>query len=186
MKQAAVIVARGFEEGEALTIADILRRAEVSCDLVGLDSRQVEGAHGIVIDCDEVLSEQSDYEMLILPGGYGGTDEMCASSLLKDLLKKMNSENRRISAICAAPCVLDQAGVLEGKKFTCYPTVKDRIHSGTYCEDKIVTDGNLITGKGPAAAWAFAYKIVDAFGMDSLAVKKRMVYFNAFDVREDE
>ena len=91
-----------------------------------------------------------------------------------------------IAAICAAPAVLNEAGILEGRTWTCYPGVADQISAGTYTAEKFVIDGSLLTAKGPAMAWAFAYKIADLLGADSLSVKKRMVYFNAFDVKEDE
>ncbi|MBR2809986.1 MAG: DJ-1/PfpI family protein [Solobacterium sp.] len=183
----AVIAADGCEEGETLTIIDILRRAQIGCELVGLDKAEATGAHGITIACDRVLGEDvADYDMVILPGGYGGADAMCASAVLRGVLMKMHEAGKKLAAICAAPEAFDRAGLLAGKNFTCYPTVRERIRHGTWREDKVVVDGNLITGKGPAVVWAFAYKLVDELGGDSLTVKKRMVYFNAFDVREDE
>ena len=177
------LVAKGCEEGEALTIADIFRRCELTCDLIGLDTMTVTGDHGIEIACDGVLSDGFDYDMIILPGGYEGVDHMKESALLMDTLKKMNQEGRWIAALCAAPSVLDECGLLEGKTYTCYPTVATK--SGNRTEDTVVVDGNILTGKGPALAWAFAYKAADLLGADSLTVKKRMVYFNAFDVKEE-
>jgi 4-methyl-5(b-hydroxyethyl)-thiazole monophosphate biosynthesis len=187
MKKAAVIFAQGCEEGEALTIVDILRRAELKCDMVGLDSREITGAHDVTMRTDKVLTEDAeDYDMIVLPGGYGGTDAMAASELLKTVLKNMNEKGKYIAAMCAAPIALDAAGLLEGKTFTCYPGTADKIHSGTRTDDKVVVDGNLITSQGPATAYAFAYRLADVLGADSLTVKKRMAYFNAFDVQEDE
>ena len=127
-----------------------------------------------------------DTDVIILPGGYEGVDNMKESSLLKDSLKKRNENNQLIAAICAAPAVLNEAGILEGRTWTCYPGVADQISAGTYTAEKFVIDGSLLTAKGPAMAWAFAYKIADLLGADSLSVKNRMVYFNAFDVKEDE
>lgn len=187
MTKAAVIFANGCEEGEALTIVDIFRRAELTCDMVGLDSDEITGAHDIVMKTDKVLSDDlKDYDMVILPGGYGGADNMRNSDHLIALLQEMNRAGKKIAAICAAPIVLDRAGLLEGKTFTCYPSTAEKIASGTHSDNKIVVDGNLITSQGPATAYAFAYKCVDELGGDSLTVKKRMVYFNAFDVKEDE
>lgn len=186
MKNAAVIFANGCEEGEALTIVDILRRCEIDCRMVALDDIHVTGAHGIEMICDEVLEESLDTDVIILPGGYEGVDNMKESSLLKDILKKRNENNQLIAAICAAPAVLNEAGILEGRTWTCYPGVADQISAGTYTAEKFVIDGSLLTAKGPAMALAFAYKIADLLGADSLSVKKRMVYFNAFDVKEDE
>ena len=185
--KAAVIIAPGCEEGEALTIVDIFRRAEITCDMIGLEAQDITGAHQITMRCDHVLDENlKDYDMVILPGGYEGTDAMAASESLRTSLQEMNRAGKYIAALCAAPEVLDQAGLLEGKTFTCYPTVADQIRSGNRTDDVTVQDGNIITGKGPALAWAFAYKLVDVLGGDSETVKKRMVYYNAFDVKGEE
>lgn len=186
MKKAAVIAAEGFEEGETLTIVDILRRAGMQCDMVGLQ-KCVTGGHHITVQCDRLINEDmSDYDMVILPGGYEGVENLKNSDEAITLLKKMNESSRYVCAMCAAPAVLDQAGLLEGRKFTAYVGYDKKIKHGTYLEDKIVIDGNIITSRGPACAYVFAYKLVDVLGGDSLAVKNRMVYFNAFDVKEDE
>ncbi len=187
MKKAAVIFANGCEEGEALTIVDIFRRAELTCDMVGLDQKDITGGHDITMRTDKVLSEDlKDYDMVILPGGYGGADAMANNETLLECLREMNAAGKYVAAICAAPIVLEAAGILEGRTFTCYPSTAAKISHGNRVDGKVVIDGNLITSQGPATAYAFAYKLVDALGGDSLTVKKRMVYFNAFDVKEDE
>lgn len=187
MKKAAVIFANGCEEGEALTIVDIFRRAELTCDMIGLDQKEITGAHGITMRTDKVLSDElKEYDMVILPGGYGGSDAMANNELLLECIRDMNAGGKYVAAMCAAPIALDAAGILEGRTFTCYPSTAEKIHNGTRVKDKVAVDGNLITSQGPATAYAFAYKLVDALGGDSLTVKKRMVYFNAFDVKEDE
>ena len=172
MNKTALILAPGFEEGEALTIVDILRRANLHCDLVGFE-KIVEG-------------EIKDYDMIILPGGYEGVQNMVNNVTLINVLKEMNEQGKYISAMCAAPVVLEKAELLENKNFTAYQGYDQKIKQGNFKEDKVVIDKNLITSRGPATAYAFAYKLVDILGGDSLAVKKRMVYFNAFDVKEDE
>lgn len=185
MKKAALIIAEGFEESEALTIADILRRAEIRCDLMGLVQEEVTGAHDITVRCDTVLSEElADYDMVILPGGYGGSDNMRNSDELIRILKKMDADGKYVCAMCAAPIVLERAGLLEGRNYTAYVGYDSKIHQGNYLEDIVVRDGNMITSRGPATAYAFAYALVDALGGDSMAVKKRMVYFNAFGTEE--
>jgi 4-methyl-5(b-hydroxyethyl)-thiazole monophosphate biosynthesis len=186
MKKAAVIVAPGFEEGETLTIVDILRRAHLQCDIFGFD-KIVEGGHDIVVQCDKVLNhEVVDYDMVILPGGYGGAAHMRDSDELMGILQQMDKEGKYVCAMCAAPIALERAGLLEHKNFTAYKGYDQKIKAGHYLEDKVVVDGHIVTGRGPATVYAFAYKLVDLLGGDSLAVKKRMVYFNAFDVKEDE
>lgn len=187
MKKTAVIIAPGCEEGEALTIVDIFRRAELHCEMAGLCAIQITGAHGITMMCDRIADETlREYDMIVLPGGYEGTDAMAGDETLLSVLKDMDKDAKLIGAMCAAPCVLDKAGILRDRRFTCYPGVRDKITSGIYVNEKTVRDENIITGQGPAMAWAFAYRLVDALGGDSLTVKKRMVYFNAFDVKEDE
>ncbi|MCG4810557.1 DJ-1 family glyoxalase III [Faecalibacillus intestinalis] len=186
MKKAAIIIASGFEEGEALTIADIMRRANITCDLVGFE-KEVEGGHEIVVRCDNILNEMLvDYDMVILPGGYGGAEAMKNNPTLISYLQQMNEKGKYVCAMCAAPIVLEKANLLVDKKFTAYQGYDQKIKQGTYLNDKVVIDGNIVTSRGPATAYAFAYKLVDLLGGDSLVVKKRMVYFNAFDVKEDE
>lgn len=186
MKKAAVIVAPGFEEGETLTIVDILRRANIHCDMFGFDTI-VEGGHGISVQCNQVLNQDIvDYDMVVLPGGYDGAANMRDSQEVIEFLKEMNKKGKYVCAMCAAPIALERAGLLNNKNYTAYIGYDKKIKQGNYLEDKVVIDGNIVTGRGPATAYAFAYKLVDLLGGDSLSVKKRMVYFNAFDVKEDE
>lgn len=183
MKNIAVIAAPGCEEGETLTIVDIFRRAELSCDLVGLGARDITGGHGTVFRCDAVLDEAlaSAYDMVVLPGGYGGVDAMMASELLLEQVSTMLHEGKWVAAICAAPLALDKAGLLESRTFTCYPGQRANISAGTWANEVVVIDDNLVTSQGPATAWAFAYKLVELMGGDAEAVRQRMVYRNAFD-----
>lgn len=186
MKKVAVIVAPGFEEGETLTIVDIIRRANIQCDMFGLDE-VVEGGHHIFVRCDKRLNgEIVDYDMTVLPGGYDGVFHMKNCEELIDILHHMNDQGKYICAMCAAPAVLEKANLLNHKNYTAYKGYDQKIKQGNYLEDKVVIDENIVTSRGPATAYAFAYKLVDLLGGDSLVVKKRMVYFQAFDVKEDE
>lgn len=186
MKRAAVIIAPGFEEGEALTIVDIIRRANLQCDVFGFD-KVVEGGHGISVQCDKVLNDEViDYDMIILPGGYDGATNMRDSEEIMKILHEMNEKRKYICAMCAAPIALERANLLVNKKYTAYVGYDKKIKQGHYLNDKVVVDENIVTSRGPATSYAFAYKLVDLLGGDSLAVKKRMIYFNAFDVEEDE
>ena len=188
MAKVALITAPGCEEGETLTIVDVLRRAEIACDMVGLGAQEIAGTHHIAMRCDTVFDGSLDsYDMVVLPGGYGGSDAMRDSQELIAALRAASERGAWICAICAAPEVLGRAGLLAGKQFTCYPGVKDQIENpGTWVDAPVVTDGTLITGQGPAFAYAFAYALVDALGFDAETVKKRMVYYNAFDVEGGE
>lgn len=185
MKKIGVIVAPGFEEGETLMIVDILRRANFVCQTFGLHE-QVEGGHSIVLKCDEELSESLvDYDMVVLPGGYGGVDAMKKNDYLLTLLKRMNEEGKYVCAMCAAPSVLEKANLLVGKNFTAYKGYEEKIKQGHFQQDIVVVDGNIVTGRGPATVYAFAYRLVEILGGDALAVKKRMLYHHAFEGGND-
>lgn len=180
MKKAAVIAASGLEEGETLTIVDILRRAGLACDLIGLE-KEVEGGHGIVMVCDDTLNlGLVDYDMIILPGGYGGVESMCNCPELLEILQRMDEQHKYVCAMCAAPYVLDQAGLLEGRTFTAYPGYDKKIAHGHFVEDEVAVDSHLVTSRGPATVYAFAYRLAELLGADSVPVKERMLYSHAF------
>lgn len=183
MSKVAVMLAEGFEEGEALTIVDILRRANIECHTISIAGEKVCGCHDIVVKADSIISDDvKEYDMVVLPGGLPGATNLRDDDRVIKLLKEMNQEGKFICAMCAAPIVLGKAGVLEGKNFTAYVGYDEKIETtGNFKEDTVVVDGNLVTSRGPATAYAFAYKLVDVLGGDSLAVKNRMVYFNAFN-----
>ncbi len=184
MTKVALIVAPGCEEGETLTIVDVLRRAEIDCDMVSLGDQDVAGTHGITMRTDVVFDGTlDDYDMVVLPGGYGGADAMSEHEELIEALRVMDARGAWVCAICAAPEILGRAGLLEGRRYTCYPGVVDKVENpGTWVDAPVVVDGHILTGQGPAFAYAFAYALVDALGFDSETVKQRMVYYNAFDV----
>ena len=183
MKNIAVLFAEGFEESEALTIVDILRRAGMNAVVAGVSDSEIMGAHGVSIRADVLLSglDPETTHMVVIPGGYGSVDRMLENKDAISFIAEMNDHGKWVAAICAGPRVLDKAGVLGGKSYTCYPGQETKISSGTFRETPVQKDGNVITAIGPAVCYAFAYALVDALGGDSLAVKNRMVYFNAFD-----
>ncbi len=183
MKQTAVFLAPGFEEGETLTVADILRRAGIGCELVGF-APVVAGAHQIEVKCDRVLEDfpaDGSYDMVILPGGIPGALNLRDSDKLMEILRAESAAGKWVAAICAAPVALERAGLLDGKNFTAYVGYDKKIAAGYYCEDIVVRDGNLITSRGPATVYAFGYALVDVLGGDSRAVKDRMIYDHAFE-----
>ena len=184
MAKVALIAAPGCEEGETLTIVDMLRRAEIDCDMVGLGAQEIAGTHHITMRCDTVFDGSLDaYDMVVLPGGYGGSDAMRDSDELIASLRAADERGAWVCAICAAPQALGRAGLLKGKHFTCYPGVKDQIENpGTWVDAPVVQEGNIITGQGPAFAYAFAFALIDALDGDSQTVKNRTIYYNVFDV----
>ncbi len=184
MKKIAVLLAEGFEEGEALTVADILRRAHFQADLISIAGVEVTGAHDITVTADATLSERAsdDYDMVVLPGGLPGATNLRDDERVIAFVQEMDARERFVAAICAAPLALARAGVLEGRDFTAYPGNEAKITTtGRFRNDLVVRDGNLITSRGPASAYAFGYALVDALDGDSTTIKNRMSYFNAFD-----
>lgn len=183
MSKVAVLLAEGFEESETLTIVDILRRAHIECHMISTAGEMVRGSHDIVVKADALISEDvKTYDMIVLPGGMPGAANLRDDDRVIQLIQEMNQSGKYVATMCAAPLALGKAGVLENKNFTAYVGYDQKIEtSGTFKEDIVVKDGNLITSRGPATSYAFAFALVDALGGDSMAVKNRMVYFNAFD-----
>ena len=180
MAKVAVILANGFEEIEALTVVDVLRRANISCEMVGFEE-QVTGSHDIQVTADRVFDgDLSDYDLLVLPGGMPGSANLRDNQALISEIQAFNQEGKKISAICAAPIALHQAGVLKDKYFTCYDGVQEQITDGTYQKQTVVVDGNLITSRGPSTALAFAYELVEQLGGDAESLRDGMLYRDVF------
>ena len=177
MKKIAVLVAPGFEEIEAIGIVDILRRGELHCDLVGLENVVI-GAHGISVKCDRLIDDKisQDYEMIVLPGGRPGADNLRDNDLVIKAIKDMNKENKWVAAICAAPIVLEKAGVLENKNYTAYPGFDEEIKEGKFKEDIVVVDGKIVTSRGPATVFEFSYTLLDLLGVDTNHLREEMMY----------
>ena len=164
MSRVLVPLACGFEEIEAVSIIDILRRAEIEVQVASLDENSlVEGANKIVIQADiEVKDVDVDsLDMIVLPGGLDGTYALADDENIQNILKEMDSKGKNIGAICAAPFALNKAGVLK-QNYTCYPSFEEQIRIDGYQGDKtmVVEDGNVITSRGPATAICFALEIV--------------------------
>lgn len=172
MKKACVLLADGFEEVEAVTPIDYLRRAGIEVTIVGVTGAKVNGAHGIGIFVDAVLDHvHGDFDAVIVPGGSNGAKNIAENHIATGLIKAHFSKGKVVAAICAAPAVvLDAAcGILEGKKFTCYPGMESGVRGGRFTEGKVVIDGNLITSRGPATAGDFALALVSALAGEASA-----------------
>ncbi|MCD7809665.1 MAG: DJ-1/PfpI family protein [Erysipelotrichaceae bacterium] len=175
--KAVVLFKDGFEEVEALTPVDVLRRANVSIDMVGMDSLTVTGSHGIEIKMDKVFDDDVyNADVVILPGGLPGSTSLRDDKRVIDVLQKYNENNKLIAAICAAPICLEKAGVVKDKLFTCSPGFELQIPSGKYRDTLICVGDNVITGRGPAAALKFSYRILDKLGVPSEEVSNAMQY----------
>lgn len=156
MKKAAIILAEGFEEVEALAPFDILRRGGVDVSLVGLDGLRVSGAHGAVFEASELLGEY-DFglcDMVILPGGLPGAENLANSEALRSVLVAHSSAGKYCAAICAAPLVLARAGLIRGR-YTCYPGFEANVSASAPESQKVVIEGNIITSQGPGTAFDF-------------------------------
>ena len=166
MKPVLVLMAPGFEEIELTAPIDILRRLEIPVVTAGLRGLEVEGAHGMVMLAEKLVVdvEPADYDGIILPGGP-------ASWLLRDtpavlsLVRQMHAAGKLVAAICAAPIALEAAGVLKGCRCTCYPGVEGDLKSAAeVVAEPAVTDGKLVTGRGPGAALEFGFALGAALG----------------------
>ena len=168
MAKAYVFLAEGFEEIEALTPVDILRRGGVDVKFVAIgDSLQVTGANGITIMADMTFDADviEGADLLVCPGGMPGASNLAACEPLGALLRSQAASGRLVAAICAAPAVtLAPLGILEGKNATCYPGFEDLLESNGACHkaERVVRDGNIITANGPSSAFPFALALVDA------------------------
>ena len=172
--KAFIFLATGFEEIEAIATIDILRRGGVELITVSITGeRKVMGVHQIPVTADFLFEEVdfSDGDAFILPGGGPGSFMLNEHEALKQLLTCKNKQNKWIAAICAAPLVLGGLGLLEGKKAICYPGMESYIHGAVLTDAPVVTDGNIITGKGPGLALNFGLTILAALHGQDIADK---------------
>ncbi len=162
-KKVIVPLAEGFEEIEALSIVDILRRAGIEVVMAGLESLHVKGAHGVTIVADVLLQELdgNSFDMIALPGGLPGATNLAADQNVQALLKAFDVKGKAIAAICAAPYALKTAGVLKNN-YTCYPGFQAKIGGAGYnAVDKVIKDTNVTTSQGPSTAMVFALSLVE-------------------------
>nr|WP_297174304.1 DJ-1 family glyoxalase III [uncultured Agathobaculum sp.] len=160
-----VLLAEGFEEVEALTPVDLLRRAGVEAKLVGVTSKIVPGSHGIGIETD-ITMDEADWniaDMIVLPGGMPGTTNLYADKRVIDAVQKCYDEGKYVAAICAAPSViLGGMGLLNGRKATCYPGMEDGMVGAMPLERTCVVDGRIITACGVGGALDFGCALISA------------------------
>jgi 4-methyl-5(b-hydroxyethyl)-thiazole monophosphate biosynthesis len=163
MKTACVLLADGFEEVEAITSIDYLRRAGIDVKILGVTGKIISGSHGIKVEAD-LGSEgfSKDYDCVVVPGGGRGADNIAASPLAVYLIKRHFGAGKLVAAICAAPAVVlhGACGILQGKKFTCYPGLESKVTGAQFSEERVVADGNLITSRGAGTAGEFAAAVV--------------------------
>lgn len=160
-----IFFAEGFEEIEALAQVDILRRAGLNVTTVSVTGKKnVTGAHGVKVEADERFNDVdfSDATAFVLPGGLPGATNLAAHSGLCELLQYGANNDCVLAAICASPLVFGRLGLLNNKRATIYPGMEAELRQSVITHALVEKDGKIITGKGPAASFAFAYAIVDA------------------------
>jgi len=162
MAKVCVPLAEGFEEIEAISLIDVMRRGGIEVIVAGVDKELVAGANGITVKADTDIKEvkADDLDMVVLPGGWGGTHILAENETVQQLLREMKEKEKIVGAICAAPFALKQAGVLNDR-YTCYPSVEEQIGTDGYTDkEKVVIDGNVMTSRGPGTAICFGLAIV--------------------------
>jgi 4-methyl-5(b-hydroxyethyl)-thiazole monophosphate biosynthesis len=163
MKRIALLLAEGFEEVEAVTPNDFLRRAGIEVITPGVTGKTVTGAHGVPFTADILLKDAPvDLDGIVIPGGMPGAANIAKSAAAVTLIQKLFSANKLVAAICAAPgVVLGPNGFLKGKNFTCYPGYEKDVANASFSETRVVKDGNLITSRGPGTAAEFAIALAE-------------------------
>lgn len=181
MKTCYLFLAEGFEEIEALTVVDLLRRDQIPVQMVSVDGTPyVKGSHEIEVkaDCTMQDVDPANACMLVLPGGMPGTENLFANDALKEMVLDFHKTNRRIAAICAAPSILGRWGILQGKKAVCYPGREEMLEGATVLKDEVVTDGNITTSRGMGTAIAFGLEILKLLDCETEAgaMKSKIIY----------
>lgn len=181
MKNVMIFLADGFEEVEALTPVDLLRRSGANVRMVSVgDNLTVRGSHNIFINADFCISDvnDSDTDLFILPGGMPGTKNLDSNETVKSIIKKSYEKGKYVSAICAAPSVFGHIGILENKKACCYPGFENELFGADVKFEPVVVDGNIITGRGMGTAIEFGLKLVEIlFGKEkSVEIGKSIIY----------
>ena len=181
MSQVCVFLADGFEEIEGLTVVDILRRAGVETAMVSItENKAVTGSHGIRVEADVCMKDVdfADVKTLVLPGGMPGTLHLGACKELTDLLLQFHKAGKGVAAICAAPSILGDLGILKGRDAVCYPGFEDRLEGANVTQEKVAADGNVTTSRGMGTAIPFALALVEqrVSKEKAMEVKKSIIY----------
>ena len=163
MKKVYIFLANGFEEVEALTVTDLLWRAGLDLKMISvMKELEVSGSHNIIVKADMMIEDiKEDADMIVLPGGIPGTPNLKACAPLAEMIKKYNSSGRYLAAICAAPTVYAEMGLLNGKKAVCYPGCEKGLDKVLWGEEKVQVSDNFITSRGVGTAIDFALKLIE-------------------------
>lgn len=162
MVNCCVLLAEGFEEIEAVTVVDVLRRAGAEVTTLGTESSHPNGAHGIPLAADGLLSDHAgeSWDLVVLPGGMPGSAHLRDDPRVQALVVRQSDAGKWLAAICAAPIALASAGVLDGRRATSYPGFADQLSSSRYCDERVCVDGHIVTSRGPGTALEFSLTLV--------------------------
>lgn len=178
MKRVLVPLAEGFEELEAVTIVDILRRAGIEVVVASLAGSPVTGSHGIRLAADTPLGAlaEQEFDMIALPGGMPGAEHLKKDPRIAEIVRRLHQKGRPVAAICAAPMVLAAAGVLDGRRATSYPGFLEEAEGSIVVGDAVVVDRGVITSRGPGTALDFALTLVEELAGRSVreAIESRL------------
>ena len=174
----ACILANGFEETEAITVIDCLRRGGVEVDLVSIHEIHVTGSHNITVVADKLFEDMDEYDGVFIPGGQPGSTNLGSDERVLNLIREYALEDKWISAICAAPTVLAKAGVIKGKHLTSYPTsnVNGIFDEAYYSEDLVVVDGKMVTSRAMGTAIHLGIKLLEVLGLDHMKLAKSILF----------
>lgn len=164
MKRVNIYLAEGFEEIEAITVVDTLRRAEIDARMISITDRKiVAGAHGIIVTADEIFEKADNMgaDMIVLPGGMPGTRYLGEHKGLREVILDFAGRKKLIAAICAAPSILGKLGLFDKKKAVCYPGFEETLKGAVVSDEIVAQDGNYITSMGPGTAIYFALRLVE-------------------------
>ncbi len=162
-KTTLLILAPGYEELEAVAVVDILRRAGLAVTMAGIQPGPIPSARNVCIVPDSDLDQVKDkaFDLIVLPGGIDGVENLARDERVLEILRKQLEQGRAVGAICAAPALLDRLGFIHGKIITCHPVCQNAVRDSILEKARVVRDGNIITGQGPGAAMEFALKLVE-------------------------
>ena len=178
MKNVVVPLAPGFEEIETITVVDILRRSGARVSIAGTVDGVIEGSRGVKLIADVSIDsiKSENFDLMILHGGQPGTDYLKNDPRVSLLLKEMESKNKLIGAICAAPIILEENGILQKRRRTSHPSIKGSLSGDLYLENRVVVDHNIITSRSPGTAMEFSFKLVEIlYGKDRVRVVNKGV-----------
>ncbi|MGN1133879.1 MAG: DJ-1 family glyoxalase III [Oscillospiraceae bacterium] len=158
-----VFLADGFEETEALAPVDVLRRGGAEVKTVGVTGEYVKGSHGIVVKPDITINDVlfAEIDMIVLPGGMPGTINLMSDDKVNETIDYCTENDKYVAAICAAPMILGEKGLLDGKCAICFPGFEEHLKGAKLSEDKVVADGKIITAKGAGVAIPFGLKLLE-------------------------